>query len=138
MSGYVLDDLFLRELARGDDMTANLVAALDFAAERMSVPAVTLAHAQAGLSPRQQDTLNGLVENLPNVLLDVVANLDHTLRIAAIAEHLGDAPDLSASHVVAVSRYLDFPILTLDRERWAPVLDVLPWQVTVVEASDPV
>ncbi|MGW4411979.1 hypothetical protein ACWEJ6_48790 [Nonomuraea sp. NPDC004702] len=137
MSGYVLDDLFLRELGRGDDTLTNLVAALDAAAERMSVPSITLTAAHRGLSDPQRDMLHGVIEYLPRVRLEPLTDLDHTRHVSLVAEHLGDAPDLAAAHAIAISRYLDFPILTTSERRWGPVLDRLPWQVAVVEASDP-
>ncbi|MGR6923781.1 hypothetical protein ACU635_56780 [[Actinomadura] parvosata] len=81
------------------------MADLDAAAERMSVPAMTLPVAQAGLSVPQRDMLQGMVERLPAGQLQIVASLD--------------------------------PILTMSRNRWDPVLERLPWQVAVVEASGP-
>ena len=45
-AGYVLDDVTIGELGRGDLVVANLVAALDERAVRMSVPAIALAVAR--------------------------------------------------------------------------------------------
>ncbi|NUP00537.1 MAG: hypothetical protein HOW71_02375 [Nonomuraea sp.] len=135
-TGYILDDITMHELGRGDLTVANVVAALDEHAIRMSVPALALAVAHHGLGGAQIDTIHGMIHRLPQVRLEPLATPEDVLRLSAVSTYLAERPDLAAAHIVATARHFDEPILTVAVERWTPVQDLLPWMLDLVEISE--
>ncbi|MGP4102234.1 hypothetical protein [Nonomuraea sp. KM90] len=135
-TGYVLDDLTLHELGRGDMTITNVVAALDAHAIRISVPALALTVAHHGLLIDQIDAVHGMIHRLKQVRLEPLATPEDVLRLSTVSAHLGERPDLAAAHIAATARHLDEPILTLSRKRWDAVQERLPWTVELVEISD--
>jgi hypothetical protein len=135
-AGYVLDDVVISELGRGDLVVANLIAALDEHAVRMSVPVVTLAAAQHALSEVQTEAVHGMIHRLEHVRLEPIASTEDVLRLSAVSVQLTEQQDMPAAHTVAVARYLGFPILAASLKRWEPVRAHLPWQLDIYEISD--
>ncbi|MBX6387056.1 MAG: hypothetical protein IRZ07_29445 [Microbispora sp.] len=134
-AGYVLDDVTIGELGRGDLVVANLVAALDEHAVRMSVPAIALAVAQHTLSEAQADAVHGMIHRLEHVRLEPIASTEDVLRLSAVSVQLTEQQDMAAAHTVAVARYLGFPILAADLKRWEPVRALVPWELDIYEIS---
>ncbi|GAB3887889.1 hypothetical protein [Microbispora bryophytorum] len=134
--GYVLDDVTISELGRGDLVVANLVAALDEHTIRISVPAIALASAQHTLSEAQTEAVHGMIHRLEHVRLEPIASAEDVLRLSAVSVRLTEQQDIPAAHTVAVARYLGFPILATDLKRWEPVRAHLPWQLDIYEISD--
>ncbi|MEU6414287.1 hypothetical protein [Microbispora sp. NPDC046933] len=135
-AGYVLDDVTISELGRDDLVVANLIAALDEHAVRMSVPALALAAAQHTLSEVQTEAVHGMIHRLGHVRLEPVASTEDVLRLSAVSVYLTEQQDMAAAHTVAVARYLGFPVLAADLKRWEPVRTHLPWPLDVYEISD--
>lgn len=134
--GFVLDESTIRELGRGDHTVTTLVAELDALAIRMSVPFITLVLAQRTLSDTQIDFVRGMIDRVEHVRLETPASDEDAASLTMIAAHLGDQPDLGAAHAIAVSRSLDFPILTVDLKYWEPIVAVLPWHIEFFEIRD--
>ncbi|WP_147267816.1 hypothetical protein [Spongiactinospora rosea] len=134
--GYVLDDVTICELGRGDPVIANLVASLDAHDVRMSIPVLALAVAQHGLSNAQIEAVHGMFLHLTHTEPAVVSSTSDVLHLSAVSIHLGEPEDMAAAHAVAVSRYLDFPILTPSPKRWEAARARLPWHVELIEIAD--
>ena len=138
MTGYVIDDSVLVALAQGNNDAANVIASLDAAETRMAVPAVTLATAQAELSPDQIAILNGVVENLEHLRLDQLADVQHATELSRTLYWFANPrTDISAAHAATVAKRFDWWILTLDTQRWDQVTAELPWRVDLVTLDDP-
>ncbi|SEU35316.1 hypothetical protein [Nonomuraea wenchangensis] len=135
-TGYVLDDLTLHELGRGDFTVVNVVAALDSHAVRISVPALALADAHRGLHADQIDAIHGMIHRLRQVRLEPLTTTEDVLRLSAVSAYLTERLDLAAAHTVATARHLDEPILTVNLKRWEPIQDLLPWTLDVVEITE--
>lgn len=137
MSGYVLDDTLLRAFAQGNAHVTQLIASLDAREVRMAVPANVLAVAQAGLSDDDCETLCAVVERLAHVLLDDLSDLEQITALSHVIGWIGLHQDIAAAHAATVANHLDWPVLTLDVTRWTPIQEKLPWQIPLVQLSEP-
>ncbi|MEV0584508.1 hypothetical protein [Nonomuraea sp. NPDC050310] len=135
--GYVLDDTVLVEVGRGDFDVRALMVIFNQSDTRTSVPAITLAVAEASLSPDQRRVVRGMIDALDNVELALVSTQDEAARLSEVVARMTPPADMAAAHAIAVSQYLDWPILTMSRKRWAPVVTELPWRIELVEIRDP-
>ncbi|MGI5487818.1 hypothetical protein [Microtetraspora malaysiensis] len=104
---------------------------------RTSVPAITLAVAEAALSPDQRRVIRGMLDVLEHIHLEVISTQAEAERLTEVVARMEQPADMAAAHAVAVSQYLDWPILTLDLRRWETVKAHLPWPVELVEIADP-
>ncbi|MEW9548153.1 hypothetical protein [Nonomuraea sp. NPDC050783] len=134
--GYVLDDTVLIELGRRDLALHRLIVSFDRAHVRVSVPVITLATAEAALSPDQRLVLRGLTDVLEHLSLEPVAAHTEAVRLAEVTARMEQPADMAAAHAVAVSQHLDWPVLTTDAGRWDTIKAHLPWRVELVEISD--
>ncbi|WP_188189958.1 hypothetical protein [Nonomuraea sp. SYSU D8015] len=134
--GYVPDDTVLIELGRRDMALHRLIISFDRAHVRTSVPFITLAAAEAVLSPDQRLVVRGVIDVLEHVHVDPVAAHTEAARLAEVVARMEQPADMAAAHVVAVSQHLDWPVLTADAGRWDTIKAHLPWQVELVEISD--
>ncbi|MFF4616817.1 hypothetical protein [Nonomuraea jabiensis] len=132
--GFVLDEI--RELGRGDHTVTTLGAELDELAIRTSVPFIALVLAQRTLSDTQIDFIQGMIDRVNHVRLEMSASDEDTASLTTIAAQLGDQPDLGAAHAIAVSRSLDFPILTVDLKYGEPTVAVVPWHIEFFEIRE--
>lgn len=137
MSGYVLDDTLITAFAQGNAHVTHLIASLDARQLRMAAPANVLVASQAGLSDDQCETLNAVVAHVEHVMLDDLSDLDNITALARALGWIGEPHDVAAAHAAAVSKRLDWPVLTLDAARWQPVVEKLPWKVPLVELREP-
>ncbi|MFI1914617.1 hypothetical protein [Nocardia sp. NPDC020380] len=137
MTGFVLDDTVIHAFAFADNSVVGLISALVSHDTRLSIPAVTLALAQARLSDTQCDEVNGMADNLEHVRLETLSTTWQVTDLSRIVGLLGNDPDMAAAHAIAVARHLDWPILTADRARWADITATMPWPVELVELAEP-
>ncbi|MFI1917635.1 hypothetical protein [Nocardia sp. NPDC020380] len=135
-AGYVLDDTVIHAHAFGDPNVSNLIAVLDSRDIRIAVPALPLASSLIGLSDDQRAQVNGLVDNLDAIQIAALASTDDANELAEVAASGTEPIDLPAAHTVAVARYLDWEIITIDRSRWTEVEQRLPFRVSIVEFTD--
>ncbi|MFJ4655031.1 hypothetical protein ACIP5Y_27465 [Nocardia sp. NPDC088792] len=135
-AGYVLDDTVIHAYAFGDPNVSNLIAVLDSRDIRIAVPALALASSLVGLSDDQRAQVNGLVDNLDAIQIAALASTDDANELADVAASGSEVPDLPAAHTVAVARYLDWEIITIDRSRWTEIEQRLPFRVSIVEFTD--
>ncbi|MEV0340978.1 hypothetical protein AB0H49_18325 [Nocardia sp. NPDC050713] len=137
MTGYVFDDTVLDAYGHGSDNVARLIAGLDGRQIRMAVPAITLAVAQAALSDEQCDDIDGVIDSLEHVQLDPLVHTDQITELSRVIGVCGSPPDSAAAHAIYVSKRLDWPIVTVDRKRWAVLEEGLPWPLELVELAEP-
>ncbi|WP_433566493.1 hypothetical protein ACQP1O_15590 [Nocardia sp. CA-151230] len=134
--GYVLDDTVIHAYAFGDRNVSNLIAVLDGRDIRVAVPILALTAGLVGLSDDQRAQVNGVVENIQSILIAALATTNDADELADVMAAAVEPIDLPAAHTVAVARYLDWEIITIDRTRWAEVEQRLPFPVSIVEFSD--
>lgn len=135
-AGYVLDDTVLHAYAHGDANVSNLIAVLHSRDIRIAVPFLALATSLVGLSEDQRAQVNGVVDNLDSIQIAALATSDDANELADIQAAANEPIDLPAAHTVAVSRYLDWEIITTDRSRWTDTEQRLPFPVSIVEFAD--
>ncbi|MFI5783759.1 hypothetical protein [Nocardia sp. NPDC051570] len=134
MFGYVFDDTTLVSLGAGDPEPSALLASLHNRDIRVSVPAVTLAYAFAELSADQCAELLGILDAMSNVAVQPLGDSIAALELSEITGLIPDDP--AAAHAVTAARTHDLEILTVDRARWRPVEERLPFRVPLVELSN--
>ncbi|WP_327046027.1 hypothetical protein OG320_30870 [Microbispora sp. NBC_01189] len=135
--GFVLDDTVLTELGRADQEVHALLMAYDEYHLRMTVPVLTLAVAEAVLTPDQRLLLSGTLKILSHVRIAFIADEEESTRLADVLTYQGGAPDMGAAHAVAVAQHLDWPILTMSMKRWEPIAALLPYSLDLYEVKDP-
>ncbi|MEV4459161.1 hypothetical protein [Microbispora sp. NPDC049633] len=134
--GFVLDDTVLAELGRADRELHALLLAYDEHDLRTTVPALTLAVAEAALTPDQRLILSGTLKILSHVWIAFISDEEESARLADVLTYLGDTPDAGAAHAVAVAQHLDWPILTMSMKRWEPIAALLPYRLDLFEIKD--
>ncbi|MBL1076170.1 hypothetical protein JK358_17365 [Nocardia sp. 2] len=134
--GYVLDSTVLHAYAHGDPNVSNLIAVLAGRDVRMAVPLLALSTALTGLSEDQRTQINGVVDNLGCIQIAGLTTTDDAGELADIQSAANDPITLPAAHTVAVARYLDWEIITTNREHWAETEQRLPFSVSLVEFSE--
>ncbi|MEW9530569.1 hypothetical protein [Microbispora sp. NPDC049125] len=135
--GFVLDDTVLIELGRLDREMHALLLAYEERHIRITVPALTLAAAEADLAPGQRLVLAGTMKILSNVRISFVSDEEEHRRLADVLSCLYDSTDMAAAHAVAVAQHLDWPILTMNLKRWGPIQEHLPYRLDLYEVKDP-
>lgn len=135
MIPYVLDDLTLSEVARGDADLIRLLLSYDASGQALIVPvlAAAAAYRQAPTADAA-DSLRGLPD-LDHAMAAPVGDLSQALRLTEIARDTG--LDLCAAHVAAVADASICPILTLDADRWRQASSALPDPLHVIEIAEP-
>jgi predicted nucleic acid-binding protein len=135
MIPYVLDDLTLSEVARGDADLIRLLLSYDASGQALVVPvlAAAAAYRQAPTADAA-DSLRGLPD-LDHAMSAPVSDVGQALRLVEIAAKTG--LDVCAAHVAAVADTAICPILTLDGDRWRRASSVLPDPLHVIEIADP-
>jgi len=137
VTGYVLDDTLIDAFGHGSDNVARMIASMDARQIRMSVPAITLAVAQAVLSDEQCDEIDGVVDRLEHLQLAGLSGTEQVTELSRVIGALDDLKDIAAAHTVYVAATFDWPVITLDRSRWDLVRARLPWSLELVELSAP-
>jgi predicted nucleic acid-binding protein len=134
MIPYVLDDLTLSEVARGDADLIRLLLSYDAAGQALVVPvlAAAAAYRQAPTTDAA-DSLRGLPD-LDHATSAPVADVGQALRLIEIAAKTG--LDVCAAHVAAVADASICPILTLDADRWRRASAALPDPLHIIEIAD--
>lgn len=131
----VLDSTVLRELARGEIATIELVLRFDAAGQPMVAPA--LAMTQAVLDAPTEDAvpaMHGLAE-MDNVVVTPVRDAAQAVRLAQVMT-LTELATWDA-HVAAVADASTCPILTFDAARWDQPARSLEPRLHILEISDP-
>lgn len=135
MIPYVLDDLTLSEVARGDADLIRLLLSYDASGQVLIVPvlAAAAAYRQAPTADAA-DSLRGLPD-LDHAMHAPVGDVSQALRLIEISQKTG--LDVCAAHVAAVADASICPILTLDGDRWRRASAALPDPLHVIEIADP-
>jgi hypothetical protein len=132
---YVLDDLTLTEVARGDADLIRLLLSYDSEGQVLVVPVLAAAAAyRDNPSADAADSLRGLPE-LDHAMSAPVGDVAQALRLMEFAEKTG--LDLCAAQVAAVADASVCPILTVNGERWRRASAALPDPLYVIEIADP-
>jgi predicted nucleic acid-binding protein len=135
MIPYVLDDLTLAEVARGDADLIGLLLSYDAAGQTLVIPVLAAAAAyRQAPAPEAADILRGLPD-LDHAMSAPVADVGQALRLIEIAGKTG--LDVCAAHVAAVADASICPILTLDAGRWRAASAALPDSLYIIEIADP-
>ena len=135
MIPYVLDDLTLAEVARGDTDLIDLLLSYDAAGQVLVVPVLAAAAAYRDYpSADAADSLRGIPE-LDCAMSAPVGDVTQAMRLVEIAAKTG--LDVCAAHVAAVADASVCPILTLDADRWRRASASLPDPLHVIEIADP-
>ncbi|HEY5853837.1 MAG TPA: hypothetical protein VIW24_07220 [Aldersonia sp.] len=90
LTGYVLDDTVIDAFAFSDRTVVATLFELTQRNIRVSVPAVTLAYAQASLSDDQCDEVNSMIDHLETFQLEPFVS---TTEVTALARILGQIND---------------------------------------------
>lgn len=135
MIPYVLDDLTLTEVARGDADLTELLLSFDAAGQALVVPVLAAAAAYRDCpSADAADSLRGMPE-LDHAMSAPVGDVTQAIRLIEIAKKTG--LDVCAAHVAAVADASVCPILTVDGDRWRRASASLPDPLFIVEIADP-
>lgn len=135
MIPYVLDDVTLTEVARGDTDLTQLLLSLDAAGQALVVPVLAAAAAYRDCpSADAADCLRGMPE-LDHAMSAPVGDVTQAMRLVEIAAKTG--LDVCAAHVAAVADASVCPILTVNGDRWRRASASLPDPLFIVEIADP-
>ncbi len=135
MIPYVLDDLTLTEVARGDADLIRLILSFDAAGQALVVPVLAAAAAyRDNPGPDAADSLRGIPE-LDHAMSAPVGDIAQAIRLIEIAEKTG--LDVCAAQVAAVADASVCPILTVDADRWRRASASLSDPLHVIEIADP-
>lgn len=135
MIPYVLDDLALSEVARGDTDLLHLLMSYDASGQALVVPVLA-----AGAAYRQSPTedaaqsLRGIA-SLDHAMTAPVGDIGQAIRLTQIAEKTG--LDICAAHIAAVADKSVCPVLTLDGDRWKRASASLPHPLHTIEIAEP-
>jgi hypothetical protein len=132
---YVLDDLTLTEVARGDTDLIQLLLSFDASGQALVVPVLAAAAAYRDCpSADAADSLRGMPD-LDHAMSAPVGDVTQAIRLVEIAEKTG--LDLCAAQVAAIADASVCPILTVDGDRWRRASASLPDPLRIVEIADP-
>lgn len=135
MIPYVLDDLTLSEIARGDADLIRLLLSYDASGQALIVPVLAAAAAYESCPTMDAaDSLRGLPD-LDHAMPAAVGDVSQALRLMEIAGKTG--LNLCAAQVASVADASICPILTLDADRWRRASASLPDPLHVIEIAEP-
>jgi hypothetical protein len=131
----ILDSTVVRELARGEIGTIELMQGYDAGGQPMVVPALTITHAIRDTPTEDAvDLLHGLAE-LEQVTVASLHDAEQATTLAMVMNVTGLA--VWDAHVAAVADASVCPILTYDAARWQEPSRALEERLFVIEIPDP-
>jgi hypothetical protein len=132
---YVVDELVLMELARGDVAMTVLIMNYDASGQALVIPALAAAEAYRDCHTGEAAAALAGLPDLESTMFAPLGDMDQSLRLTDIASATG--LDLPAAHVAAVAAESICPILTLDARRWKEASVHLDKPLYTIEVSDP-
>lgn len=135
MIPYVLDDLTLAQVARGDPDLTGLLLSFDAAGQALVVPVLAAAAALRDCPAAEAaDALRGIPE-LDHAMTAGIGDVGQAIRLIEIAMRTG--LDVCAAQVAAVADASVCPVLTIDGDRWRRASASLEDPLYIVEIRDP-
>jgi hypothetical protein len=131
----ILDSTVVRELARGEIGTIELMQGYDADGQPMVVPALAITHAVLDTPTEDAaDLLHGLAE-LEQVTVASLNDAEQATTLAVVMNLTGLA--VWDAHVAAVADASVCPILTYDAAMWQEPARALEERLYVIEIAEP-